>query len=313
MKRKFFTIIAIIRQAVDRRLKTALYLIPVAFFSTTFIAPVYAAVNDILPGDYYPGKVGNSAISIYAYHRKQIGPYKQKNKQANGKIGSSILAARLTHNYLIKNMLVTGVAVLPWFNSKVEPKFLSDTLGKETTGFSDLRLGATAWLINDPLNANYLALGSMLIAPTGHYNSNQLLNNGENRWKLVVSGGWQKDITRQWLVEFSPEIVWYGENNEFAGNKQLKQKPSYALTTYLRSRIKPRLHLFLGSQINRGGETQINGIDQHNSANNTRLMAGFSWFLPNKQQIILRAAKDISIENGFRTEQEIVLRYQKSF
>jgi hypothetical protein len=42
-------------------------------------------------------------------------------------------------------------------------------------------------------------------------------------------------------------------------------------------------------------------------------MAGMRWFLPDKQQVILRFARDTEIDNGFRNGREILLRYQKGF
>jgi hypothetical protein len=69
----------------------------------------------------------------------------------------------------------------------------------------------------------------------------------------------------------------------------------------------------VGGQVNRGGETRINGVDQRNPANNDRVMAGMSWLLPEQQQIVLRFARDMALDNGFRTDREILLRYQKGF
>jgi hypothetical protein len=77
-------------------------------------------------------------------------------------------------------------------------------------------------------------------------------------------------------------------------------------------RITSTWHIHLGEQINRGGETRINGIEQRNPTNNNRVMAGITLFLP-EQQIALRTARDTRIDNGFRTNHEIALRYQHSF
>jgi hypothetical protein len=68
-----------------------------------------------------------------------------------------------------------------------------------------------------------------------------------------------------------------------------------------------------GGKINRGGETRINGVGQRNPANNERVMAGMSWFLPEKHQLILRFSKDAAIDNGFRSTREVTLRLQKVF
>lgn len=111
----------------------------------------------------------------------------------------------------------------------------------------------------------------------------------------------------------SPEIALYGDNDEYVGNRRLEQRISYALTGYLRWRLDPAWHVHLGGQLNRGGETRINGFDQGNPANSNRLMAGMSFFLPEQQQLILRFARDSDIDNGFRTGREFLLRYQKGF
>ena len=85
------------------------------------------------------------------------------------------------------------------------------------------------------------------------------------------------------------------------------------MTGYLRWRVSPAWHVHVGGQVNRGGETRINGVDQRNPANNDRVMAGMSWLLPEQQQIVLRFARDMALDNGFRTDREILLRYQKGF
>lgn len=153
----------------------------------------------------------------------------------------------------------------------------------------------------------------MVIAPTGRYDSGQLLNYAENRWRLVFSGGWQKDITPRFLIELSPELTLYGDNDDYNGGNRLEQDPALALTGYLRWRVTPDFHLHLGGQLNWGGEARLNGVALDNPPENKRVNLGATWFLPGKQQLILRFAKEIDVENGFRTQREIALRYQKSF
>lgn len=274
---------------------------------------IHAAVNDVLPGDYFPLSAGQTTLSIYAYDRELSGPYAGGHKLLEGAIDSQVLAFRAAHFFEVGATTLAGVAVLPWSNSSVTPAPLAAALGRQAKGVGDFRLGLTAWMINDIASANYLGLSGMFIAPTGDYDAKQSLNPGENRWRFVLSGGWQKDIAPTFLVELSPEIVFYGNNDEYVGNRKLEQRTSYAITGYLRWRASPAWHVHLGGQVNRGGETRINGIDQRNPANNDRLMAGMSFFLPEQQQLILRLAKDTQIDNGFRTGREIVLRYQKGF
>jgi len=273
----------------------------------------HAAVNDVLPGDFFPLPPGQTTLAVYAFDRKLHGPYVAGNKLLDGEIDSDVLAVRAARFFQIGQTTLAGVAVMPWSNSSVTPAPLAAVMGTQAKGVGDLRLGLTAWLINDKATANYLGVSGMLIAPTGDYDARQVLNAGENRRRYALSAGWQKDITPKFLIELSPEIVWYGDNDEYVGNRKLEQRTSYALTGYLRWRVSMAWHVHLGGQVNRGGDTRINGIDQGNPANNNRLMAGMSYFLPEQQQLILRFARHSDIDNGFRTGREFLLRYQKGF
>lgn len=273
----------------------------------------FAAVSDIFPGDYFPLAPGATTLTLYAIQRHQEGPYLRRQKLLDGTLDTSILALRLVRAWQLKGKTMAAVLVLPGSHVTSGPAAFRTAVGTTATGLADLRMGLTFWPINDPRHARYLGLTAMLIAPTGSYDRRQALNAGENRWRLVLGGGWQQDLTRRLVAELSPELAIYRDNDDAPGGQRLQQRPSYALTGYLRYRITPGWHAFLGGQMNRGGETRIAGVDQDNPQNNNRIMAGFTWFLPQKQQLILRAARDTSIDNGFRTDAEIALRYQKQF
>lgn len=275
-------------------------------------SPGRAAVNDVYPGDYFPLALGATTVALYAYDREQAGPYADGRQRLDGSLDSTVVALRVSRSWRWADTLFAGVAVLPWTNASIDPPLLATALGKQARGLSDLRLGMTGWLINDKAEASYLGVTAMLILPTGDYDTRQTLNAGENRWRFVLGGGWQKDLTPQLLFELSPEIVIHGDNDEYVG-RRLAQRNAYALIGYLRYRLNGAWHIHVGAQINRGGETSINGVEQRNQTDNDRVMVGMTWFLPGQQQIILRAARDTSIENGFRMDREIALRYQVSF
>jgi hypothetical protein len=285
-------------------------LIAACFFAVTSSK---AGVNDVFPGDYYPADPGTSTLTLYAFDRLSVGPYARGNKLLDGKLSARIGALRATRAYQVGGLSVAPVGVITWLDADTSPVRLSNAMGRDTRGAGDLRLGVTVWPINDRENANYLGLTAMISAPTGSYDSNQRLNPGENRWRFILSGGWQKDITPRVLIELMPEIAFYGDNGDYAGGNRLEQAPSLALTSYLRWRLTPAWHAHLGAQFNAGGEIRLNGVDQDNPPETTRISAGMSWFLPQKQQLILRFSEESAVANGFRMDRDIALRYQKSF
>lgn len=272
-----------------------------------------AAVNEVLPGDYFPLAAGTKALALYAIDRAQSGPYRDGERLVAGRLDTQAFALRLSYTFDQQERRYNALLVLPWVQARLPAEAPFIPRDEHEEGLGDLRLAFTGWLINDQASANYLGLSAMLIAPTGDYDPIHRLNPGENRWRFVLFGGWQKDLNPRLLFEFIPEIAWYGDNPDHAGGLGLKQDPSLALTGYLRWRVTPAWHLHLGGQINRGGATRIGGVEQGDAPDNTRALAGITWFLPAQQQILLRLGWDLEIEDGLRTQRELILRYQKNF
>ena len=273
-----------------------------------------AAVNDALPADYVPLGAGASTFSVYAVNRQTVGPYKNGQKLIDGTLNSQISVVRITHTLRLAGNTVSLMGVLPWSQNSIGPAPLATALGQEATGFGDLRMGATGWLINNRESGEYLGVTGLLFFPTGNYIANQVLNAGENRHKFTLNAGWIRPLSTSYVLEVLPELAWFGDNTNYAGGRSLSQSAAYALSGYLRYRANPSWQWHLGAQINRGGATRINGIDQNNAPDNTRVMVGTTYLTDDKKtQWILRFAKDTEVKNGFATESEVLLRYLKPF
>jgi hypothetical protein len=271
----------------------------------------HAAVNDVVPGDYYPPADGITALSVYAFHADHDGPYVNGTKVLDGNITSQTGVLRAVRGFELGGTTFSAVAVLPWVHARADSTAAS-LLGRHTSGLSDARLGVTAWLINDKESATYLGITNMLVAPTGHHNKTQVLNAGDNRWKYILAGGLQKDLSKKLILELSPELVFYETNPQYNNGKRHEKDPSYALTSYLRYRYRPDLHFHVGGQVNGGGKTRIDGVES-DAAKNTRATLGTTLFLPEGRQLILRYAKDLNIDTGYKNQGEFLLRYQVVF
>ncbi|HCI52445.1 MAG TPA: hypothetical protein DE312_03830 [Gallionella sp.] len=278
------------------------------------IAPAHAAINDVLPADYFPLAAGTSSVAAYMYDRQSTGPYNKGVRVLDGKVDTQIAALRAVYFLSVADKPVSLIAVLPWSQSSVGPAALSGAIGREAQGFSDLRLGATVWLLTNRESGEYFGMTGLVFLPTGDYRRQQVLNTGENRYKVTLNAGWIRPLTQAFIFEAIPEVAWFGVNSDYAGGRSLSQKPAYALTSYLRYRASPNWQFYAGAQVNQGGETQINGIDQNNAPDNKRMMLGTSYLTDNKKnQLQLRLAKDISVKNGFKIGSEVMLRYLTMF
>jgi hypothetical protein len=183
----------------------------------------------------------------------------------------------------------------------------------DISGMGDLRVGNAFWFHIDRPNRTYGLISLFASFPTGDYNTSRTLNVAENRMRYIVSAGWMQPIGGKWLIDISPEIAVYGEDDRYMGTYVRTQDTSYALTTYLRYRQSDVWQFYGGAQINRGGAVQVGGTELTGAPNNTRMYLGSMLFTSPKQQWQLRYSRDVQIDNGMRSEGEISLRYLVSF
>jgi hypothetical protein len=278
--------------------------------SLLLATPARASVNDVLPADYFPLAAGTTSLAVYAYDRQLTGPYSKGLRVLDGTVDTQIAVLRAVHFLSVADKPVSLIAVLPWSQSSVNPASLAGAIGREARGSGDFRFGATGWLLANRESGEYFAMTGLVFLPTGDYNRQQVLNTGENRYKVTLNAGWIHPLTHSFIVEAIPEVAWFGDNSDYVGGRTLSQKPAYALTGYLRYRATPNWQFHVGAQANRGGETRINGVNQNNAPENNRVMLGTSYLTDSKaNQWILRAARDTDVVNGFSVRSEVLLRY----
>lgn len=271
-----------------------------------------AAVNDIFPGDYAALPAGTTAITAYLYGREFDSFYARGQRVAEGKLQSSIAALRFVRYYRLGDYTLAPVAVVPYAISRTEGN-LRRALGDGSDGFVDFRLGGTVWLVNQPQTRDYLGLTLVTFVPTGTYSSTRAINAGENRWKTTLGLGAIHGFGERWTLDVAPELAWYGANDSYLGNRRLEQQPTWALTAYLRYRALPGTDIFVGGQVNGGGETEINGVAQNNVLHSRRAMLGLTYATSRTSQLIVRYAHETSTNNGLHLSDEVALRWSVGF
>ena len=287
-----------------------------SFMFCTLLVSVslHAAVNDALPGDYFPLATGTSTVSVYAFDRQANGPYSNGSKLLDGHVDTQIAVLRVSHFLSLADRPVSLMAVVPWSQNVVSPTVLAGLIGRDAHGFGDIRFGATTWLLANRESGEYLGATGVLFLPTGDYDSRQVLNVGENRRKLTLNIGWIRPMGSSLILEVLPEVAWFGDNTNYAGGRNLSQDRAYAVTSYLRYRVNSSWQFHVGAQINRGGQTSINGVAQNNQPDNAREMLGATYVTDDKaNQWIFRVAKDTTVKNGFGVGSEVMLRYMRIF
>lgn len=284
-------------------------------------AAATAAVNDFYPTDLVALPNGSLNLTVYAGHQKSSVYANGAPTAGEANINQLVVrAARVFSVGQNGQYAWAPVVVLSQADVNGNAALRNPIFGGGASGMGDLRLGNAFWFHIDRPNRTYGLIGLFATLPTGDYDSSKILNVGENRTRYVLAAGWMQPIVGKWLMEVSPEIAVYGDNDQYLGTRVRSQENSYALTTYLRYRQSDVWQFYGGAQINRGGAAQVRvGTDQlrvvqrTDAPDNTRVYLGAIFLASPKQQWQLRFSKDVSIENGFRSNGEISLRCLMSF
>lgn len=273
-----------------------------------------AAQNDIFPTDYVSNKPGDIITTLYLSELSAKSYYRHGTDVLDESFSTSLQVLRLGYTTQFFGFTTALTAVGFHANNTFDGAILETLYPKTTSGYGDLRLGITTWFINDRENMEYFAITPMVSLPVGTYDTSRAVNIGENRYKGTLSAGYVNRLAHgelgELFIELSPEIALYGDNDNARG-KKIKQDPSFSLSGYLRYRPIPITGIFTGYQINKGGETTINGVRQNDEPDTAKLMIGGAVFVYGTQ-IILRHAQDIHVENGFKSDRQTTLRLQWS-
>jgi hypothetical protein len=268
-----------------------------------------AAVNEVIPGDYEAPSVGVNLATLYMAQKNMRGLYSEGSKITDDRVTSLVTALKLTATVDVGGYTFCPMVALPYSATNSSGQTLPQIIGEKSIGSSDIIFGTTGWLINDKSKNQYLAATLLFFAPTGKYDSHQLLNVGENRYKSTLNIGYVQKLSDDFVAELSPELAVYGQNNDSLG-RTISQKASYALTAILRYNQTSKLTLFGGLQQNAGGQTAVNGEWQNDASRMQKATAGAYYYTKAGTQILLKYGKEFATQSGMRTTDDFLLRFQ---
>ena len=136
-------------------------------------------------------------------------------------------------------------------------------------------LGAPSMTLEDflALRANpHTIIGASLkvVAPTGHYDSDRLINVGSNRWAVRAQLGSIIPLRPKWLLELTAGAWFFADDDDFIAGKK-EQEPIYSVQTNLIKRIRPGLWASLDLTYFTGGRQTIGGNQLGDTQRNVKV------------------------------------------
>ena len=270
-------------------------------------ANVDALAQDLTPRTYWPAPKGTQLVVLgYAHQTGDI--VTDPSIPVTG-VDSSIDSAVLAYQQTIELFGRTGNIQLevPYVDGTTTG-MVSDVPGRrDVAGIGDVAATLTINLLGAPSMSAadfremrqsprpILGASIKVLAPTGEYEADKLINIGTNRWAVRFQLGYIRPLTPKWLLEASMGAWFFEDNDDFLGETR-KQDPIGALNLHLVRRFSPGFWASLDVNYYVGGHTTVGDERKADLQRNSRL--GFSLAYPFKR----RHAVKLGISEGLATE-----------
>lgn len=197
--------------------------------------------------------------------------------------------------------------ILPYATLSADGYLNGDYLTREQTGLADPALyfsmnlyGAPALSIKEFSSYRQdtiIGFSMKVTAPLGAYQSEKVINIGNNRWSVKPELGISQALGK-WTVEAAAAATVYTDNNEFERDKTRSQEPIYSTQLHLIYAFPGNIWASVGATYYTGGRTTIDGITRNDLQQNWR--SGFTLSLPinRKQSLKLYGNSGVSTRTG---------------
>lgn len=158
--------------------------------------------------------------------------------------------------------------LLPYTSARWEGLLKGQPAAARRRGFNDPRVRFAVNLAGSPAQSGdefrrfkpttIVGAAVEIIVPAGQYNEDRLLNLSGNRWVVKPQVGIVQN-RGSWATEVTASAWFYGDNDDFFGDRKLERDPVYAVQSHLIYTFKPGLWASLSGAYGVGGRVQIDG------------------------------------------------------
>jgi hypothetical protein len=231
-------------------------------------------------------------------------------EDADSAVNTGILAYAQTIDFFGRTS--SFLVELPYSWGKTKGLLEGNPAEREFSGAGDLAFTLNVNLLGAPSMSmeDFLAFRAKprpiigasvkIVAPTGEYYEDRLVNVGANRWAVRAKLGGVLLFNPHWLLELSAGAWFFGDNDKYVTGKR-EQDPIYSLESNLIKRIRPGLWASLDVTYYTGGRQTVGGDPLRDKQSNVKV--GGTFVFPFRQ----RHAIKIGYANG------VITRYGNAF
>jgi hypothetical protein len=292
------------RRALVRRPGVAV----VVLFAALLSRPLSG--QELEPRAYAPAPVGaNIALVTYGYQSGEVLfdpalPFSNVNAYINSTVGGFARSFDLGGRY------ATVAVAVPYVWASVGGNVGEQYQEITRSGLGDMRLrfvvnllGAPAlppreWISRKPSTS--LGFSVVVVAPTGQYSSEKLINIGANRWAVKPEFGLSYPVGR-WTFEGAAGVWLFTNNTAFyPGTVDRSQDPLYSFQAHVGYTVRPGLWIAADATYYAGGKTYSNDVPGDTRQANSRAGLTASVPIARGHAVKISAARGVDARIGSR-------------
>lgn len=270
-------------------------------------APLHA--QELAPRAYWPAPKGTK-VAIFGYSYSSGGIITDPSipvTEADSSLNSG-LAAYL-HTFSLAGRSANIILEIPYTWGTNRGEVQGQPAMREVSGFGDIAATLSVNLRGAPsltpaefgeLRRNprqILGASLKVVAPTGEYETDKVVNIGTNRWAVRTELGYMYPITPRWLLELEAGVWFFGDNNDFLGVTR-EQEPIVAGEVHLIRRIRPGFWVAFDLNYYRGGQTIVDGEVHGDLQENSRFGLDLLYTFQPAHALKFGCSKGIFTESG---------------
>jgi hypothetical protein len=186
------------------------------------------------------------------------------------------------HAFNLFGLTSQAMVVQPYSWAQASGKVVGQAQSITRSGFADTRLRLTVLVRGAPAvslaefvkapKKTIVGVSMNIIAPTGQFYSDKLVNLGTHRWSFRPEVALSKPVGKRWLIDVYAG-VWFFTNNEsfYPGNSVRTQQPMGAFQAHISYNIRPRLWVALNTTYYTGGQSSVNDVYKDDQVANSRI------------------------------------------
>jgi hypothetical protein len=252
---------------------------------TSILFPLCSVAQELSPRSYWPAPVGTQVATVgYSHNSGDIIPDRSMPiTGVDSTIDSMHFGYRHTMNLWDRTANLT--VEVPYTNGSTAGSRDGEPIQEqEYSGLGDLAVTLSVNILGAPAMTrqefrkmrrnfpNILGASLKVVAPTGQYDSDRLINVGANRWAMKAEAGYIIALHPKWLFEMSLGAWFFEDNDNFQGVIK-EQNPVAAVQGHLIHRFRPGFWASLDVNYYEGGRSTVDGRRLNNVQRDSKIGA----------------------------------------